>query len=145
MEEWSEDDLTDEVRTKADLQVGSDCPADWCKCECHCLSPEEEEEPPESQQQQERRRVSTGGHNPRLMWDLETPSNRKQLLRFSIQRTQERIKHVCRQLKYFNTDSPPGLAASVKICMLEIRLTGTSKGVSPSSSRKLMTSREKGQ
>lgn len=28
----------------ANLQRDSDCPADWCKCEYHSLSPQEEEE-----------------------------------------------------------------------------------------------------
>lgn len=41
-------------QSKANLQIYSDCPADWCKCECHPLSPEEEEAPSQSKQQRKR-------------------------------------------------------------------------------------------
>ena len=31
---------------RSNLQRYTDCPVDWCKCECHSLSPVEEEKTP---------------------------------------------------------------------------------------------------
>lgn len=44
------------LETNANLQRYTDCPADWCKCECHSLRPEEEggeEEDTEEEDEQE--------------------------------------------------------------------------------------------
>lgn len=52
--------------TAADLQRDSDCPADWCKCECHSLSPGEEEEPRHEEAAEEEEFVSVRLENKRL-------------------------------------------------------------------------------
>lgn len=45
------------LETNANLQRYTDCPADWCKCECHSLRPEEEEEAEEDKEDDEEEEV----------------------------------------------------------------------------------------
>lgn len=128
---------------KANLQRYSDCPADWCKCECHSL-----------RKTSPATRVKAAEEKKRVVVSLEKIQKGFRGIRNSLQKVSgsvsEEVKTAvqgCQQRAEYSYQhvitnptlvSPPGLVPSVRICMLEIRDSSTSKWLSPSRNMYLM-------